>query len=106
MSIGLIFLMSFVTVAAFMVTASRIKGFQWLVDHSTIVDISFTIGTALILSGTGTGILTAILAGLMMAVFLTVVKKVQSFKLTRKTACIDDEHDENGNWIYNKAPYL
>lgn len=107
MSMAIIISMATVSVAAFIVTASRIKGFQWLVKHATIVDIVFTIGGVILFAGTVTGMLIAVLSGLMMALFLTIVKKVQSLVPTKTVKePIDDEHDADGNWIYNQPPYL
>lgn len=107
MSIDLIVLMSFVTVAAATVTISRVASYGWMVRHATTVDLGFT-ATCLVLfySAGVTGMLIAILSGLVMTVMLSVSKRVQkTAAAVAKPRSVDDEY-VNGEWIYNLAPYL
>lgn len=104
------------SVGAALVTGSRIFGLKRLVKHSNKVDVGFTAGIGFVLAGTLTGLATAIVAGLMMALVLTLLKPVvrtveaaqrgwEAVKADRMADGIDDEHDADGNWIYNKEPY-
>lgn len=108
-------LLAGVSVAAVLVTGSRVLGLRRMVKHSTKVDVAFTIGAGVALAGTLTGIATAILAGLFMALALTVLKVLYGLVdrcgdaiavLRGEAEPMDDEHDAKGNWIYNQAPYL
>lgn len=62
------------TCAAALVTGSRVFGLKKIVKHSTKADVAFTAGTAFVLAGTLTGLATAIVAGLLMALTLSVLK--------------------------------
>lgn len=108
--------MSAVSVAACLVTLSRVIGWQRILRHATLIDVGFTIILALFLAGTLTGALTAVLGGLIMALVLTVAKRIQaalnapsrpvaksSFNVP--TGAEPSEYNENG-WIYNQAPYI
>ena len=110
--------MSAVSVAACLVTLSRVVGWQRILRHATAVDVVFTIGLAMFLAGTMTGALTAVLAGLMMALVLTVLRKLVAFSRALRervkppkpayhvpVGANPSEYNENG-WIYNQAPYL
>lgn len=70
MSLLLIIVLSACTCAAFLITLSRIIGLGRVVKHGKIIDIVFTITLLFVFAGSLTGMLVAILAGLMMAVFL------------------------------------
>ncbi len=100
------------SVGAALVTGARVFGLRRIVKHSTKTDVAFTAGIGLCLAGTITGLATAIVAGLMMALVLTLLKS--SYKaVDRLTAALNkakettfgDEHNANG-WIYNQAPYV
>ena len=110
--------MSAVSVAACLVTLSRVVGWKRILRHATIVDVGFTIGLAMFLAGTMTGALTAVLAGLMMALVLTALRKLVAFSgaLRERGAatspayhvpegCDPSEYNAQG-WIYNQAPYV
>lgn len=110
--------MSAVSVAACLVTLSRVVGWQRILRHAAAVDVAFTIGLAMFLVGTMTGALTAVLAGLMMALVLTALRKLVAFsgalrervEPSKPAYHVPDgtdpsEYNENG-WIYNQAPYV
>jgi hypothetical protein len=110
--------MSAVSVAACLVTLSRVVGWKRILQHATLVDVGFTIGLAVFLAGTMTGALTAVLAGLLMALTLTALRKLVKFSgslrerakpsnpLYPVPAGADPaEYNEHG-WIYNQAPYV
>jgi len=78
MTIEMTLLMAACTVAATLLTASRVFGFSRLVDRSTATDVVFTIGVMLIFSGTLGGTLVAMLSGLMMAGVLSACKWVRN----------------------------
>lgn len=67
--------MSVCTVAAFFVTAARVMSVKLLLGYATIVDVAFTVGLLFVFSGTLGGMLIAVLAGLMMAVCLSVMRR-------------------------------
>jgi len=77
MNIGLIFLMSLVTVAAFLVLAIRTIGLRWVLRHATIIDVIFTLVVCITLAGTLTGLLIGILAGLVLTGTLTILRWLQ-----------------------------
>lgn len=64
------------TCAAALVTGSRVFGLKKIVKHSTKADVAFTAGTAFVLAGTLTGLATAIVAGLLMALTLSFLKTI------------------------------
>ena len=102
--------MSATSVAAALVTLNRIVGWKFITKHRTAVDVTFTVGMGIAFAGTLTGMLVAVMAGLMMALFLSLVTAPGKMwdrmtdKLQREP--IDSEHDADGNWVYNQAPYL
>lgn len=105
MALGTIITLSAATTAAALVTGQRVFGFKRMVQHSTITDCVFTAGVALLFVGTLGGTLVAVLAGLMMALFLTACKLVAK-AVNGVKAKTDDEHDEQGNWVYDvNLPY-
>lgn len=108
MAFGFIAGAAVATVAAALVTGSRVVGFRRILKNATLVDVVFTVGMGVAFAGTLTGLLVAIAAGLLMAVFLTGAKKClqvwDAFKGRGPAA--NDEFDANGVWIYNKAPYV
>ena len=114
--------MAAVSVAAFLVTLSRVVGWRRILKHATIVDVVFTIGIGFAFMGTLTGMLVAVLGGLIMALTLTCIKRVvntaaplaEQIKtakqgMGRKPAVPEgadqSEYTADGNWIYNEAPY-
>ena len=108
-------LMAGTSVAACLVTLSRVIGWKRVLKHSTLIDVSFTAGTFIIFAGTLTGGLVAVLGGLIMALVLTIAKKLAGLISGRKLPTpptdplwafrnADDsynEFDAKGNWIYN-----
>lgn len=110
--LGTIVLLSGASVAAFLVTGARIAGLRRLVRHSTKVDVAFTAAIGFGLAGTLTGLAAAIIAGLMMALVLTVLKSVyrltdavqRGYGAMRKSD--DPEYTADGEWIYNQVPYV
>lgn len=111
--------MSAVSVAACLVTLSRVVGWKRILKHAILVDVGFTISLAAFLAGTMTGALIAVLAGLMMALVLTALRKlvaacetgIERAKATTKPAvnvpegADPSEYNEHG-WIYNQTPYV
>lgn len=71
LSLPVIILLAACCVAAFLVTVCRVTGWRRLLRHRTLADIVFTALSVLLLAGTLTGLLVAILGGLIMAVFLS-----------------------------------
>ena len=121
-------LMAGTSVAACLVTLSRVIGWKRVLKHSTLIDVSFTAGTFIIFAGTLTGGLVAVLGGLIMALVLSIAKKLASLISGRKLPTLPNvkglkgvandplwafrnadgsynEYDAKGNWIYNQAPY-
>lgn len=110
--------MAAVSVAACLVTLSRVVGWRRILKHATTVDVAFTIGLAAFLAGTMTGALTAVLAGLMMALVLTALRKlvaaceagIERAKASSPAypvpAGADPSEYNAQGWIYNQAPYV
>jgi hypothetical protein len=96
---------STVSVAAVLVTLHRVVGIKRILRHATLVDVAFTVGMTIMFAGTLTGMLVAVLAGLIMALVLSVGRVLMKFG-DSTTASTDSEFDAQGNWIYNKAPYV
>lgn len=122
----LVITMSAVSVAAFLVTLSRVVGWRLILKHATIVDVVFTIGIGVAFMGTLTGMLVAVLGGLLMALTLTCIKRVVNVAapladhvkqvkhtkqgMGRKPVVLPEgadlsEYTADGKWIYNEAPY-
>ena len=115
--------MAAVSVAACLVTLSRVVGWRLILKHATLVDVVFTIGIGFAFMGTLTGMLVAVLGGLLMALTLTCIKRVvnvaaplaEHVKHTkqgrgRKPVVLPEgadlsEYTADGKWIYNEAPY-
>ena len=117
----LVITMSAVSVAACLVTLSRVVGWRRILKHATLVDVAFTIGLGLAFMGTLTGMLVAVLGGLLMALTLTIIKRVvivaaplaEQVKQSkpRKPVVLPEgadpsEYTADGKWIYNEAPYV
>jgi len=62
------------TAAAALITTARVLGIKRMIKHSTLVDATVTVGLGAALMGTATGMLTAIIAGLIVALTLSVAK--------------------------------
>lgn len=117
----LVITMSAVSVAACLVTLSRVVGWRRILKHATLVDVAFTIGLGLAFMGTLTGMLVAVLGGLLMALTLTIIKRVVIVaaplaeqvkrEKPRKPVVLPEgadpsEYTAGGKWIYNEAPYV
>ncbi len=101
MSIGLVFLMSVVSVVSFLIVLIRTIGLRRVLKHATWVDVIFTVVTVLILAGSITGMLIGILAGLVMTGALTVLKAlVYSFDAQRANAAkpVQPVHPCDDGW--------
>lgn len=121
----MILTMAAVSCAAFLITLSRVIGFNTILKYSVLIDVLFTIGTFMVFAGTITGALVAVVGGLMMAVFLTMAKQMKRggkavAKAVHKVAvkrgqhvCIVElpkgadptEYNAAGEWLYNTAMY-
>ena len=112
--------MAAVSVAACLVTLSRVVGWRLILKHATLIDVVFTIGIGFAFMGTLTGMLVAVLGGLLMALTLTCIKRVVSMAAPlaeqikqakpRKPVVLPEgadqsEYTSDGKWIYNEAPY-
>ena len=105
MAFGFIAGAAVATVGAVLVTGHRVIGIKRMVKHATLVDVTFTVGMAIAFAGTLTGLLVAIVAGLIMAVVLSAAQKLQTLYERRTASEPQDEYNEGG-WIYNQAPYV
>lgn len=112
--------MSAVSVAACLVTLSRVVGWTAIFRYATLVDVAFTIVLAWFFAGTLTGALVAVLGGLVMALVLSGAKwcmqasdaAVRAVKTSSAPVSFQlpagadpDEYDEHGNWVYNTHPF-
>lgn len=105
------------SVAAVLITGTRVVGWKNIKKHATKWDVGFTIGIGALLYGTMTGMLVAILGGLIMALVLTVARGIDNmkdraaavFKRNRNTDPIYDldpsEFNSDGEWVYNTGVY-
>jgi hypothetical protein len=99
----LILAASAATVAASMITLGRVIGYRRMFKHATLVDVAFTVLMVLIFAGTLTGMLVAIVAGLMMALVLSAGRYLlRFFEQTENNS----EFTASGEWIYNTKPYV
>lgn len=105
MSLTIILAMSVASVAAVLLTASRVFGFNRVVRYGVLVDVVFTAGALVVFAGTITGTLVAVLSGLLMALFLSAMKWV-SAATTPKQRSKGEEFNSKGEWVYNTAPYI
>ncbi|SEN67279.1 hypothetical protein SAMN05216227_102026 [Pseudorhodobacter antarcticus] len=64
------------TCAAALLTLGRVVGFKRIIKHATLVDVVFSIGVVAVMGATMTGALTAVIAGLFMAITLSMAKSV------------------------------
>ena len=101
-----VFAMSAVSVAACLVTVSRVVGWRIILKHDTKIDVAFTLILGWFMVGTLTGALVAILGGLLMAITLTVIKRLTILVDSVQGIDTSSEYDKDGVWIYNKAPYV
>lgn len=73
------------TVAAFIITGRRVVSFKTMARHATIIDVGFTVAMLALFAGTLTGMLVAILAGLLMAITLTGIRLICGLSMPRIT---------------------
>jgi hypothetical protein len=77
------FVLAAVTVAAVLVTLNRVIKLKKLLGLATLIDVLFSVLMLIVFAGTLGGTLVAISAGLLMAVTLSVLRKIIGFeKLT------------------------
>ena len=95
--------LSMATVLAILITLSRIVSLRTITKYGAFVDITVSIGLMFILAGTAVGAASAIVAGLFLAIALTLLKywfrlvdKVSEFKLpkVKLTDFMPKEHPE------------
>ena len=72
-----VILMAAISVAAFLITLTRVVGWDWITRHASLVDVTFTIGLGVLFYGTLTGTLIAVLGGLFMALVFTINAKLE-----------------------------
>jgi hypothetical protein len=93
------------SVGAAIVTGARVFGLRRMAKHSTATDVVFTGGVAFVLAGTLAGMATAIVAGLIMALFLTALKSL--YRLTDRVSetytnlCQPAPASADSDWEYN-----
>ena len=104
MGIDTIFLMSLVTVGGCLLTLTRVIGWRKVLRHATAIDVIFTILLSFILAGTLTGILIALLAGLVMAGFLSVAKWITE-RVEASRAALARPTQEADDWCPGGTPY-
>jgi hypothetical protein len=108
MGMTFVIAMSGVSVAACLVTLNRVIGWQRILRYATLVDVGFTIGLGVLFMGTLTGMLVAVLGGLLMALTLTIAKRIDAAQRALRAQAkpvYPDEYNANG-WVYNQAPYI
>lgn len=71
--------MSFIAVLAFFVTACRVMPLRRLLGYGTALDVSFTLGIAALFYGTLTGLLIATIAGLVMAITISILRPIVGY---------------------------
>lgn len=70
MSIDLVILMAIASVASTLVLLGRLIGLRTILKHATLIDVGFAVIAGAALHGSLTGILVAIVGGLVMALVL------------------------------------
>lgn len=96
------------TVAAALITTCRVIGWRRVAKHATLVDVIFTVFMAVLLFGTLTGMLVAILSGLFMAIILTCMRYLVRIidAANAHIALHKGELGAKGEWVYNEKPYI
>lgn len=74
MSLMFILIASGATVAATLITGGRVFGYKRIAKNATLIDVVFTALMLVLFAGTLTGMLVAILSGLLMALILSGMK--------------------------------
>lgn len=67
------------TVAATLVTCNRVGGIRKWLGYAAVMDISFTVLLLVAFSGTFAGMVVATLAGLILAIVLSALKKILGY---------------------------
>lgn len=101
----LIVSMSAASVAACLLTLSRVIGWGYILRYATVIDVAFTLALGAFFFGTLTGALVAVLGGLFMAITLSALRAVRKL-YERATETDPDSEYVNGVWVYNTAPYI
>ena len=89
MSLSFILLAAIATVAATFVTAARVLSLKTMAKYATVIDIVFTLVMLLMFAGTLTGMLVAILSGLLMALCLSALKVATKPVVIAKPSFVD-----------------
>ncbi len=114
-----VFTMALCTTIAFVLVFVRCFGWVPLLKYSNIIDVTFTVVVGVMFMGTLTGMLVAVMAGLFLSVFFTLVKAstgmggtgrfhwiVKLYRNKRTPEGVNaDEYDADGNWVYNTKAY-
>lgn len=96
---GTVLAMAAATVAAVMLTLSRVFGLRRVVKYGVLVDVAFTIGAVVMFAGTLTGTLIAVISGLMLAMVLWVMKLLSgALAVLNKPATLDDDWEPKYGW--------
>lgn len=112
--------MAAVLVAATLVTLTRVIGIKRVLRHATLIDVLFTVLAGVMFLGTLSGMLIAVIGGLLMALTLSTMKTVQ--KLLQRGADVvgdiikkkevptaadqDPAEYSDGVWYYNTPDQL
>ena len=106
-------MMSVATVAAFLITLSRVIGWRRVFRYGTLIDVAFTLTALVVFGDTLTGALIAVVSGLLMALFISaarwIAKRAEQAEKSaprRPGGIYADEYDADGVWLYNKTPYV
>lgn len=122
-SMTFVFFMAACTVAAFLVVSLRVVTLDVMLRYSVVIDVVFTMLVALAFMGTLTGMLVAVVSGLMLSMYFTAMKwitgkaakvkaavkprqepaKVDPF--TIDLSLVKDDHFPDGTWVYNHPVY-
>lgn len=128
---AMIIIAAALSVCAALITLSRLIGWGRLIKYGIIVDVAFTVLLGVLLHGTLTGMLVAIVGGLLMALTMWVLKtaasiprysdesmstawddlfsnlrKAWSQRYEQNLRAYADEYDDEGKWVYNDPAYM
>ena len=74
MSLFFIIMAAVLTTMAAIITLSRLMSWRVMAKNALVLDVLYTIGLMVVLAGTATGMLVAIMSGLIMALFLSFLR--------------------------------
>lgn len=83
MDMGFILIASCGTVAATLITGLRVCSINTVAKYATLIDVAFTVAMLALFAGTLTGMLVAIVSGLLMALTLTAIKLGMGYHTVR-----------------------